>query len=228
MMEWNENPKQGGKGTAFLRPDGHLCSWLQAIHPPQTRKLTGRAGKSTMNESVDAFPMGKSGIFQLVIRFFFPGCLVMKKHPQVWWVLAISLLVLEGLKGWGKTTKKKAFCLSSLCFLKTFFYEGLQKLPFKSFLWCFSLCVPVVFRCFSLLFPPLSSPPCRCPVRHGSTFWAWQWTGLTVALAWAHDWCRARCRWLSSSMPGRRCSTWGWFFLGGEDLETVVGKNPWW
>lgn len=155
MMEWNENPKQGGKGTAFLRPDGHLCSWLQAIHPPQTRELTGRAGKSTMNESVDAFPMGKSGIFQLVIRFFFPGCLVMKKHPQVWWVLAISLLVLEGLAGWRKNHPKKGLLpILPLVFQKPFFNEGLQQLPFNRFLWCFSLFLSLVSPCCSLPCPP--------------------------------------------------------------------------
>ena len=179
--------------------------------PPATRKLTGRAGKSTMNESVDAFPMGKWGIYQLVIRFFFPGCMVMKKHPQVWWVLAISLLVLEGLAGWRKNHQKKAFFLAPFVFQNLFLW-GAPTIAFEPFSLVFF--VVVSFPCCSFLFPPLSSPPCRCPVRHGSTFWAWQWTGLTVALAWAHDWCRARCRWLSSSMPGRRCYTWGWYFFG--------------
>lgn len=220
MMEWNENPKKGGGRGCFSKTRWTSMFMTSGHTPPPTRKLTGRAGKSTMNESLDAFPMGKWGIYQLVIRFFLQGVwlwMKIRKFGEFW---PSAFWFLKGWLGGGKTTEKKAFFLAPFVFQKPFFNEGLQQLPFNRFLWCFQL---FLSRCFSLLFPPLSSPPCRCPVRHGSTFWAWQWTGLTVALAWAHDWCRARCRWLSSSMPGRRCSTWGWYFFWGGGL----GEGCW-
>ena len=125
--------------------------------PPQTRKLTGRAGKSTMNESVDAFPMGKSGIFQLVIRFFLEG---------VWlWTKTSASLVSFGHQPFGswrvgwveeKTQPKNRGLLPilPLVFQKPFFNEGLQQLPFNRFLWCFSLFLSLVSPCCSLPCPP--------------------------------------------------------------------------
>lgn len=123
--------------------------------PPPNPRTHGTSWKIHHEWISRCISYGEIRDFPVSHSFFFPGCLVMKKHPQVWWVLAISLLVLEGLAGWRKNHPKKGLLpILPLVFQKPFFNEGLQQLPFNRFLWCFSLFLSLVSPCCSLPCPP--------------------------------------------------------------------------